>query len=114
MAKTKDSDWVHHIAQDDKLVLKQDLDIPANQDKLVVLVKYRYGRPYSGCALLLQKSTKSRRILKAGELIFSGQNEGKYDHADYGTYYVFSAGVSNSEACHAFSNLDKFDKFSLT
>lgn len=98
LAKTQHDDLVNHIAQDDKLVLKQDLDIPANQDRLNFFVKHRYGRPYLGCALVLQKSPKSRRMLQGTELTFSGENEENIEGADYGTYYILSAGIKNSEA----------------
>ncbi len=98
LAKTQNDDLVNHIAQDDNLVLKRDLDIPANQDRLNFFVKHRYGRPYLGCALVLQKSSKSRRMLQGTELTFSGENEESIEGADYGTYYILSAGIKNSEA----------------
>jgi hypothetical protein len=97
-AQTGDKNSLLQIAQGDKLVLKKDLYIPANTDRLYYGLVIDSGYKNSGCAIVVNPSPKSRKILSGGEIIFSGvaeqsQIKNEFKFIDY----IYRAGVMNSE-----------------
>jgi hypothetical protein len=97
--QTEDKNTLLQIAQGDKLVLKKDLDIPANTERLYFGLVIDSGTKSSGCALVVIPSQKSRRILSGGELLFSGISEkniskNQFNYMDY----IYTAKMMNSDA----------------
>lgn len=98
-AQTEDKNTLLQIAQGDKLVLKKDLDIPANTERLYFGLVIDSGTLNSGCSLLVVPSQKSRKILSGGELLFSGVSEKKAVKNQYGNIdYTYIAKMMNSDA----------------
>lgn len=98
LAQTGDKNTLLQIAQGDKLVLKTDLFLPANTERIYFNLKIDSGYKNSGCALVLIPSQKSRKILQQNELVFSGANQQKQSKNEFGhTDYLYSAGIMNSE-----------------
>ncbi|NBX67801.1 MAG: hypothetical protein EBR01_02415 [Proteobacteria bacterium] len=98
-AQTEDKNTLLQIAQGDKLVLKQDLNIPANTERLFFGLQTDTGTKVSGCALLVVPSLKSRRIVSGGELLFSGVSEKSQVRNQFGYIdYVYTAKIMNSDA----------------
>jgi uncharacterized protein YpmB len=98
-AQTEDKNSLLQIAQGDKLVLKKDLDIPANTERIYYGLVIDSGTKSSGCAIVVIPSQKSRRILSGGELLFSGVSEknlvkNQFHNVDY----TYTAKMMNSDA----------------
>jgi len=101
-AQTEDMNTLLQIAQGDKLVLKKDLNIPANTDRLYFGLKMDSGTKVSGCALAVVPSQKSRRIFSGGELLFSGSSEESAVRNQFGYIdYTYIAKMMNSDAVTA-------------
>jgi len=99
IAQTEDKHTLLQIAQGDKLVLKQDLNIPANTERLLYGYSTDSGFTVSGCALVLNPSQKSRKIVQGGELVFSGVSQKGVARNPFNYMnYTYSAGIMNSEA----------------
>ncbi|MFM8314821.1 MAG: hypothetical protein ACKOA8_11095 [Deltaproteobacteria bacterium] len=99
-AQTGNENTILQIAQGDKLVLTKDLNIPANTDRVYFGLKMDSGFKVkvSGCAIVVNPSQKSRRVLQGGELIFSGLSEkdqfiNEFKYVDY----TYTAGIMNSD-----------------
>jgi len=98
-AQTEDKNSLLQIAQGDKLVLKKDLNIPANTERIYYGLVIDSGTKSSGCAIVVIPSQKSRRILSGGELLFSGISEkniskNQFNYMDY----IYTAKMMNSDA----------------
>jgi len=101
-AQTEDKNNLLQIAQGDKLVLKKDLNIPANTERLYFGLETDTGTKISGCALVVVPSQKSRRILSGGELVFSGVSEKSQVRNQFGYIdFVYTARMMNSDAVTA-------------
>ena len=102
LAQTGDKNTLVQIAQGDKLVLKKDLFLPANTDRIYFNLKKDSGYKISGCALVINPSQKSRKILEQNELIFSGVNQQKAVTNEFkNTDYTYTAGIMNSKGVAA-------------
>ncbi|NBX92450.1 MAG: hypothetical protein EBQ85_04375 [Proteobacteria bacterium] len=101
-AQTEDKHSLLQIAEGDKLVLKKDLHLPANTERLYYGLEIDSGFKKAGCALVIEPSQKSRKIPQGSELTFSGisekkQNKNAFNYIDY----VYTAGIMNSQAVRA-------------
>ncbi|NBX76914.1 MAG: hypothetical protein EBQ92_10205 [Proteobacteria bacterium] len=98
-AQTEDKNTILQIAQGDKLVLKKDLHIPANTERLYFGLEMDSGYKMAGCALVLTPSQKSRVIPQGGQLMFSGlsqQSNAKNEFKNIN--YIYTANMMNSES----------------
>jgi hypothetical protein len=102
VGETEDKNSLLQIAQGDKLVLKKDLNIPANTDRLYYQLKIDSGYKNSGCALVLNPSQKSRRIPQGSDLVFSGKSHAqKTVNEFHNVDYTYTAEMMNSETVTA-------------
>jgi hypothetical protein len=98
-AQTGDRNTILQIAQGDKLVLKKDLHIPANTERLYFGLEMDSGYKMAGCALIFTPSQKSRMIPQGGQLVFSGASEQHNSKNEFNnTNYLYTAGIMNSES----------------
>lgn len=101
-AQTSDTNTVIQIARGDKLVLKEDLFIPANTDHISFEVVRDSGYLATGCALILKPSQNARKIPQQSELVFSGENKQEVTKNEFGnTDYRYRAMVLNSKSVDA-------------
>lgn len=101
-AQNSDNNTLLQIANGDKLVLKTDLFLPANTDRISFDVVIDSGYLAKGCALILKPSQNSRKIPLQSELVFSGENKQDVTKNEYGnTDYKYSASIMNSQSVGA-------------
>ncbi|MFM8313249.1 MAG: hypothetical protein ACKOA8_03095 [Deltaproteobacteria bacterium] len=101
-AETSNTNSLLQIAQGDKLVLKKDFVIPANTERLNFGVKVDVGYRYAGCAVVVNPSQKSRKLLAGAEIVFSGISKKLQTKDEFKEFiYTFIAEVMNSETVMA-------------
>ena len=98
-ANTSNANTILQIAQGDRLLVKKDVVIPANTERLNFGVKTDVGFKYAGCALAVIPSQKSRKIPLGAEIVFSGVSQKtQVKNVFKDLNFTFVAGVMNSEA----------------
>lgn len=101
-AETEDKNSLLQISQGDKLLLKKDLDLPANTERIYFGLQIDSGYKNQGCALVIRPSQKSRRIPIGSELVFSGITHAhKMVNEFKNTDYTYTAEMMESEAVTA-------------